>query len=393
MRIYRHSKTEKWFVDYRHAGKRERYVAGSSERAAHRLRLRIELEIAEGRHQPAALRAELQGKGPAGSATVSEVIEAFLANYTSRGGTEYYQHLTKPLAAQLGSRVAADVSGPVLTGYVQARRAIRTANGDRRVCDNTIRKELTVLSTVYRWARGAGYPVGNPMVDFVRPPKPGERGIAILAPEQEAALLAALDRDARDVAEWAIYSGMRRGEILDLEWSNLDLTVGLIRVLPREQGSSKTGAARTIPLDVSVRLRAILARRARGIHGGRVFGQRDGTRLDCFALNRAVEAAADAAQIPRERGVIFNRFRHTFATRLAATGRVSIFEIAKWMGNSVSVCEKHYAAYLPGSVERAAGLLDGPAVAAPETPAISSGAVSVPASRSGEPRRDNAVSV
>ncbi|MCZ6779506.1 MAG: hypothetical protein O7F16_11155, partial [Acidobacteria bacterium] len=50
--------------------------------------------------------------------------------------------------------------------------------------------------------------------------------------------------------------------------------------------------------------------------------------------------------------------RHTFATRLAATGKVSIFEISKLMGNSVTVCERHYAAYLPRTQEQWRGLLD-----------------------------------
>jgi hypothetical protein len=39
---------------------------------------------------------------------------------------------------------------------------------------------------------------------------------------------------------------------------------------------------------------------------------------------------------------------------------ISVLEISKLMGNSVTICEKHYAAYLPGAHERLAGILDLP---------------------------------
>ena len=68
--------------------------------------------------------------------------------------------------------------------------------------------------------------------------------------------------------------------------------------------------------------------------------------------------AASTAGIPKERGVLWNRLRHTWATRVAATGEVSLFEISKLMGNSVTICEKHYAAYVPAAHRRLAGLLD-----------------------------------
>jgi integrase len=41
-------------------------------------------------------------------------------------------------------------------------------------------------------------------------------------------------------------------------------------------------------------------------------------------------------------------YRHTFATKRAAEGW-SLFRIAKVMGNSVAVCEQHYAAYIDRS--------------------------------------------
>ena len=46
--------------------------------------------------------------------------------------------------------------------------------------------------------------------------------------------------------------------------------------------------------------------------------------------------------------------RHTFASLLASSG-VSIYKIAKWLGDDVRVVQRHYAKLLPndGEIERA----------------------------------------
>ena len=59
MRIYKEPRTSRWYVDYFFRGKRYRYKAGSSRRAAEQLRLRIESEVNTGKHSPAAVREEM----------------------------------------------------------------------------------------------------------------------------------------------------------------------------------------------------------------------------------------------------------------------------------------------------------------------------------------------
>ncbi|MCZ6778974.1 MAG: tyrosine-type recombinase/integrase, partial [Acidobacteria bacterium] len=155
-----------------------------------------------------------------------------------------------------------------------------------------------------------------------------------------------------DMIEWAIYSGMRRGEIFKLR--HPDVRDGLIHT-----GSKTRKRARTVPLNVSARLGEILKRRPRRIGSDLVFYGTDGKAVPPDATNKALRRVWERAGITRPKGGLWNVFRHTWATRLAATGKVSIFEISKWMGNSVTICERHYAAYLPGSLEKSAGLLDG----------------------------------
>lgn len=63
--------------------------------------------------------------------------------------------------------------------------------------------------------------------------------------EQYRALLTALPEYLRPVLTFAYYTGCRRGEILRLQWSQVDLIEGVVRLEP---GEAKNDEARMIPL-------------------------------------------------------------------------------------------------------------------------------------------------
>ncbi|HEV8699877.1 MAG TPA: site-specific integrase [Candidatus Polarisedimenticolia bacterium] len=369
MRIYSPRKGE-WWIDYFHGlelddqgkpklgptgkaiAKRHRFRSGSSEEATKALRLRIENEIAAGTHNPVVIRQELRGIRPTG-ATFGSLLDDFLANKATRGGTAYYADISGPLRAFFGQMQPAAIGPEHLTAYVAQRRARRDAEGERKVRDNTIRKELTALSGIYLWARGnRGLRLDNPLVGFKRPPKPGKRRITLLPGEIEPAVLAALPPLYKDMVEWALYSGMRLNEILALRWQDIDRRTNQIHVL-----SGKTGGLRTIPLTLSVRLTQILGRRPRAIKADSlVFCGPDGKGIDPRdELRRVREAVTEKFELDPD---LFNTCRHTFSTRLAASGRFTVAVMAQMTGNTVDVFERHYLGALPQTAEAAAGALD-----------------------------------
>jgi integrase len=297
------------------------------------------------------------------------LVGEFLGSYRSRGGTRYYASVLQAPRAYFEDTPASSIDAKALDRYLLDRRSVATKGvrrkvdgktvmvgaGRRKIGESTLRKECIALGTVFRWAKQRGLVQANPLADYTKPKEPGERHIAILATEQEDALLLLLPPLERDIAEWAIYTGMRRGEVLALSWPSIERASGVVHVV-----GTKTGKARSIPLNLSPKLEAILDRHPHRIGSPLLFHDQDGKSLDMHRLDGVLDGAATSAGIGKERGVLWNRFRHTFATRLAATGRVSLFEVSKWMGNSAEICEKHYAAYLPSSQERTAGLLDAP---------------------------------
>ncbi|MGH8301310.1 MAG: tyrosine-type recombinase/integrase [Steroidobacteraceae bacterium] len=171
----------------------------------------------------------------------------------------------------------------------------------------------------------------NPVSDISRKKEP--RGRARFVTDEERTEL--LDACAK--SEWrplhtlvllAITTGARKGELIRLEWSDIDLKNG--RALVRE---TKNGEQRTLPLAVKAldALRELkLQNSARGEH---VFPQPSGLPGPYEHFDTHWYAALEATGI---RDFHFHDLRHTTASMLAAQG-ASLLEIADVLGHKTLV--------------------------------------------------------
>ena len=147
------------------------------------------------------------------------LIDRFLAKHRSRGGTDYYAHITKPLRAHFGNTPVAEIAAQALDGYLAKRRTEKVQKGERegerKVGESTLRKEIIAAGTVLRWGKQRGLVAHNPVDDYGKPKEPAERNIVVLSPEQEEVLERNCPPRTWDCVEWALYSGMRRDEFLN----------------------------------------------------------------------------------------------------------------------------------------------------------------------------------
>ena len=297
---------------------------------------------------PEAAVAERAKKAtpPPGPRRMDQLVDEFLQKYHSRGGSLYYKHVAASWKTYFGKVDVAQVTKVRVEDYQDHLR--RGAYGD-----STVRKYVSALGTLFRWAIGRGYATANP-VDGVKRLREPSRNVVYLPEEDAQKVLAEAQGWVRPMIGWALESGMRLGEILSLKWSDVDRKEGLVKL-----DKTKTGKARAIPINAP--LAAILDSLPRAIRVDEAGERRAESHVFLsqekrpiagdsgkYELYLAVKGAFQRAKVPLPEREVFNLFRHTYGTRLARLG-VPMIKIAQLMGNSPRIVEKHYAAFAPNS--------------------------------------------
>ena len=190
-----------------------------------------------------------------------------------------------------------------------------------QVGNNTVRLELAVLSHLYTIAiKEWSLPLDHEPKNIRKPPA-GQGRDRRLVGNEEARLFAAMEHPQCRSALWlrasiklAIETGMRAGEILGIEWHQVDLERGVIRL-----HKTKNGSARVVPLSIkAVQVLQSLPRQTERVIPN---------FHDTSGLDRAFKRVSAAAKIS---GLHFHDLRHECATRLAPNMKVQT--LAKIMG-------------------------------------------------------------
>lgn len=197
----------------------------------------------------------------------------------------------------------------------------------------TRNKYLTILRGLYKWARARGYATDNPAELVAREREEG-KDPRILSDDEEGRLLRACSepyvtrcfggRQGRIAAsEWtqshepprhlreavftALRTGLRRANVLDLSWSEVDLPRALIRI-PASKAKGKHDITVPIAPDLLDVLRKLCAENeGKATPSTRVFESLQG-------IERAFRSACKRAGLL---DVSFHDLRRTYLTRLA----------------------------------------------------------------------------
>jgi len=139
-----------------------------------------------------------------------------------------------------------------------------------------------------------------------------------------------------------ILTGMRRDEMLNMRWSQVDLRRAFIRIESTPDFRTKTGKLRVIPINRM--LRRVLADMSRSAVGEYVIHQ-DGKRIK--GCNASIRLKRLLRKLDMPEGLHFHSLRHSFASWLALDG-ASIYQISKLLGHSdVRVSQQFYAHLQP----------------------------------------------
>ncbi|MFC1769592.1 tyrosine-type recombinase/integrase [Nitrospirota bacterium] len=322
MGLYRRGKTF-WYT-ISHYGKRIQESTGTdNKRLAERIYSKVASEVVEGRYFE-GVRAR------------SYIFEDMAMRYLKQYEKQRDATSLNSLLPYFGGMPLLNITTEDVTKY----RAERLST----VKPATVYQELALMRRMFNVARKEWKLVKyNPVADLSISVGNSNARDRWLTMEEEQGLIKNATNPfwLRPLIITALHTGMRKGEILNLKWKDIDFTRKLLIV-----HKTKNGKKRSIPMSQT------LIATLQGIKvidiSGKVFSRSDRSIRAAFDKAKAKAAIEDFR---------FHDLRHTFATRLVQNG-VDIYKVKELLGHKTLTMTMRYSHHYPESLRSSIDVLD-----------------------------------
>ncbi len=294
------------------------------------------------------------------SVTVAQVVARYILDRQPRKSVLCRLDM---VVEHLGQTRVVDITRQVCRDYIATRGRARPRARNRRarvrtvagkLSTSTIRNEFEYLRAALNHAKAEKLIAVVPALDM--PANAPPRELYMTETELPAMLQAARDlREGTRISPtemwmWlAAYTAARPDAILGLTWDRVKWGENLIDY--RDPTIPEQPKKRRVAVPIAAPLRAILEQAYRE-RGASKFVC--GTRMVDYQLLIQIQRATRRAGINKP--ITAYTFRHTWATQASMRG-VPMTDIARVMGNSVTVCERHYAKYHPAYLSGAVNMM------------------------------------
>ncbi len=323
-----------WYLDYYYKGRRFKKAIGHSKKLAEFAKKDIEVKIA---------RNEL------GFIEAKKKIEDFISEYTDyikvnkRFKTaQRYVEIINNFKLFLESYpyvvLLSDIKGQLIEKYKSERI--------KKIKPVTVNYELRFLKALFAYAIKYGYLKNNPLA-LIETFKVTAKSPRFFDKEETRLIMDNCGKRLYPIFTTLLYTGMRMGELKNLEWDDIDFKNRLIRIRVKSFWEPKNSKPRGIPInDELLQVLKDIKRRARW-----VFCNKKGNQLGHHLREHLVRLCED---LGIEKANI-HTFRHTFASHLVMSG-VDLPTIQRLMGHAdiaTTMIYSHLAQeHLKGAVEK-----------------------------------------
>ena len=320
-----------WWICFRDDnGRLRRRKIGQGKRAAGRVLSKVKVEIAEGRYIDRKARCKV---------TLGELKDSFTDHTRSirrRRSRNAEASTWRRLLEFFGHGVLIDKIGE---RDIEAYRRKREGDGKAVA---SINRELSNLSGALSWA------VRNGIIDkkpHVKMPNPHNERERFLTKEEAKRLISYCPADIRPIIQAALFTGMRRGELLEMKWSWVDLQNLMIMIPP---SATKNGQRRHVPISDNM-YRVLMDLRRRSIDGCELVFHIDGKPIPESRLAKTWRKARDKAGLKELR---LHDARHSLASWLVMGGE-SLYTVATILGHRSLDMTQRYSHLAPGHLRAA----------------------------------------
>lgn len=327
MAVYQRGKN--WYIDFTFHGQRVREMIGPSRKTAQAVIAKRKAEIAENRFLDVRKDPE--------PIKFYDFAKEYLQWAKANKKPSTYRRdvsLMQGLEAEFKDKSVQEISTWQIEKYKAKRKD--------EVKPASVNRELAVLKHMYSKAIEWGKVKENP-TKMVKLLKGAVKRVRFLLPGEIQILLSNCAGHLLAIVTVALHTGMRRGEIFNLEWEQLNFEQGIISL-----EDTKNHERRDIPMNETVK--AVL----QGIErkGKYIFCNEKG--LPFANLRDSFNSALQKSGIKDFR---FHDLRHTFASNLVMEG-VDIMTVKELMGHKTLEMTLRYAHLAPNHKTRAINILD-----------------------------------
>ena len=337
--IYKRGKV--WYIDIRVKGRRVRKRIGSSKQVAE-LALK-DAEVKTAREEFGFAKTDI---------TIGKFLEQFLeyskANHRPTTTSRYravMDHFREFLKSRPEVTFVSEITTELIDQYVVHRKASwvnpngqpveseddvteKTHKGARA---HTINFEVGTLRTVLYVALKWGYLKENPTRGVKKIKVSDSKALKFLSEEECRRFLAACPAELHPVYFTFLNTGMRKAELENLEWDDVDFKRKKIKIRRKDFWQPKTGE-REIPINQQLYelLSDLKRKNDKFLKSSFVFSDKDGGKTKTKLREKLIQIAKDAGIDGLTK---VHTLRHTFASHLVMKG-VDLPTIRKLMGHT-----------------------------------------------------------
>ena len=331
--LYRRRGSPNWWVRYADPnGRIVRESTGTSEKTlAKKVLAKKRVLVVEGRHLD---------KKQVPRTTFFELCEQYWELWGKHKRMKGLSHMLEIWKQAIGNVAIKDLSQRRIEKFLNRRM------DEDKVSAATRNRHLTMLKAMFNKGIEWGLATGNPAGGIGRLRENGARTRFLDCDEIEQ-LLVASSESFRPILITALHTGMRRGEILNLKWADVDFKNRIITIQ-----ESKSGKKRMLPMDATVcEALSLLPTR---FQQGYVFPSPVKEGQPRYDFKRQFGNAVKEADIHNFR---FHDLRHTFASHLVMSG-VDLMTVKELLGHATLTMTMRYAHLAPDHRLRAIKTLD-----------------------------------
>ncbi len=246
---------DSWVVRFKVNGKDVRRVCGSSYEEAVLERLKIKASIMSGRFDreyAEAFKTPVASNVPP---TFAEFGERFLEEYCSAPGVKasrhtYYFFGLRILNEHFGHKRMDEITRWDVEKFKSLRAKEKHPNRDGNISGTTVNRNLSMLRRIFAVAEEWGViESGSNPCAVVKKFREMPRRVEPLTVDQCHRMIAAAKPRFRPILTILFHTGMRKSEVLNLKWSNIDLAN---RVIILDEAKTIRNDFQYVPIDDTV---------------------------------------------------------------------------------------------------------------------------------------------